>query len=111
MGAFMVYVPIPSMICAVLFRRGLLMFIFGISLVTKDGSRVSRLRALWRNLIVWSPCVPLPILIVLLAVVGPGHKWLVCLLLAALIALVASSLNMPKRGIPDRLSGTFPVLR
>ncbi len=110
-GNFMVFVPIPSVICAILFRRGLLMFIFGISLVTKDGSRVSRLRALWRSLVIWSPCVPLPILIVLMAVVGPARAWPVYILLAALIALVAWSLSMPRRSIPDRLSGTFPVLR
>jgi uncharacterized RDD family membrane protein YckC len=104
-------VVVPSVICALLFRGGLLMYVFGIAVVTKDGSRASRLRTFWRSMVTWSPCVLLPMLTVLLTMIGLTITWSVYLVLALLIALVAWSASLPKRGIPDRIAGTYPVLR
>ncbi len=102
---------VPSAICALLFRGGLLMYVFGIAVVTRDGSRASRLRTLWRSLVTWSPCVLVPVFLVLLKMSGLGIAWLLYLVLALAVALVAWSASMPGRGIPDRIAGTYPVPR
>ena len=110
-GNLLVLGAVPSGISALLFRGGLLMYIFGIAVVTKDGSRASRLRTFWRSLVAWSPCVLLPLLMVLLIMSGLAITWSVCLALALVTALVAWSASMPERGILDRLAGTYPVPR
>jgi len=107
----LIFAGVPSAICALLFRGGLLMYVFGISLVTKDGSRASRLRIFSRSLIIWSPCVPLPMLAALLKMNGLAVPWSFYLLLVLLIGLVAWSVSLPERGIPDRLARTYPVPR
>jgi hypothetical protein len=103
---------IPSVICALLFRGGLLMYIFGIAVATKNGSRASRLRTFWRSLVTWSPCVLLLMLVVFLAeVAGLEKTWSLCLSLAVLLAIITWSAWMPRRGIPDRIAGTYPIPR
>ena len=87
------------------------MYVFGIVVVTRDGSRASRLRTFWRSLVTWSPCLLLPLLMVLLSMSGLAIAWSVYLVLALLIALVTWSASMSKRGIPDRIAGTYPVPR
>jgi hypothetical protein len=106
-----IFVAIPSVICALLFRGGLFMYVFGIAVVTQDGSRASRLRTFWRSLVTWSACVLLPLLIWLLSMSGLELTFSVYLVLALLIALIAWSAWMPERGIPDRLAGTYLVPR
>ena len=109
-GALCMWVAVPSIICSLLFRGGLLTFLFGIAVVTPDGARSSRLRTFWRSLITWSPLALAPILCLLLKpMLGPPGA--VGASLAAVIGLVALSLSMPERGIPDKLSGTYPVPR
>jgi uncharacterized RDD family membrane protein YckC len=110
-GNLLLFVAIPSMICALLFRGGLLMYVFGIVVVTKDGSRASRLRTFWRSLVTWSPFVLLPLAIVVLAMIGLDPTMSVYLVLALMVALIAWSAWMPVRGIPDRLVGTYLVPR
>jgi hypothetical protein len=111
LGNLLVLVTIPSIVCALLFRGGLLMYVFGIAVVTKDGSRASRLRTLWRSLVTWSPLVLLPVAIVLLAMTGLDPTLSVCLVVALMIALIAWSAWLPERGFPDRLAGTYLVPR
>ncbi len=118
-GNFLVLVVVPSVICALLFRGGLLMYIFGIAIVTKSGSRASRLRTLCRSLVTWSPCVLWPMLIMFLAGLlgglGLAITWSLhlslYLSLAVFVGLIAWSLSMPVRSIPDRIAGTYPVPR
>jgi len=55
--------------------------------------------------------VLLTMLIALLTMSGLAIAWSLCLVLALAIALVAWSASMPKRGIPDRIAGTYPVPR
>lgn len=109
-GTLLVWVAIPSVICALLFRGGLLMYVFGIAVVGGDGARASRLRTCWRSLVTWSPCLLLPIFLALL-MPALGTTWSICLLLALLTAVVTWSVSMPERGIPDRIAGTYPVPR
>jgi len=42
---------------------------------------------------------------------GLEITWAACVSLAVTIALIAWSVSMPGRGIPDRLAGTYPVPR
>jgi len=110
-GFLLAFAAVPGMICAVLFRGGLLMYIFGIAVVTKNGSRASRLRAFWRSLVTWSPFVLAPMLMVPLTMIGLDETWSLYLVLALLVAVIVRSVSMPVRGIPDRLAGTYPVPR
>lgn len=66
-------------------------------------------RLFWRALVTWVPLV---------AAVGCGaaalqQPWNGWLLVGgvALAALIAGSLALPERGLPDRLAGTWPVPR
>ena len=50
-----VYVCLPALIAALLFRGGLVLRMAGIAFVRRDGKRASRLRVFWRALVAWSP--------------------------------------------------------
>jgi serine/threonine protein kinase len=105
-----IYVVIPSLICALLFRGGLLLRILGLAIVTRRGSGASRLRVFWRTLITWSPVALLAILCVLL-VPFAEMAWAVSLGLAPWLALVIWSALLPQRSLQDRIAGTWLVPR
>ena len=67
-ASLVMYVALPALLAALLFRGGLLLRVLGLAVVRKDGARASRLRVFWRSLVAWSPIVGVP---VLLAVVVP----------------------------------------
>jgi hypothetical protein len=105
-----IYVGIPALIAAVLFRGGLVVLIAGVTFVRHDGARASRLRVLWRGLVAWSP------MLLLLVLFGLLKAWLGTFnaaLVAALVAfgLAVLSVGLPQRGLPDHLAGTWPVPR
>jgi hypothetical protein len=111
-------IAIVSLLCALVFRRGLALLLLGVDLVTRDGSRAGRLRVFWRGLVTWAPLPAIPILMGwLLTVVAPSTKGDVMLGLtsaltfALYIPLVACSTLLPERGLQDRLAGTWPVPR
>ena len=107
--SLLVYVGLPALMAALLFRGGLVLLIAGVTYVRKDGLRASRLRLLWRSLVVWSPVVP----ICALAIAGLVKHWVwqPWLGLALLALLVGVSVALPARGLQDRLAGTWPVPR
>jgi hypothetical protein len=111
-----------SLFCALAFRSGLAMLIFGVVAVKRDGSRAGRLRVFWRALVTWSP-----ILFGLVGFVALG-LWLfgdpadagnmnvvwgiaggIAIGLYAALAVVSALL--PERGLQDRLAGTWLVPR
>jgi hypothetical protein len=105
-----IYVCIPALIAALLFRGGPVLLIARVTFVRKDGLRASRLRVFWRALVAWSP------LLLGLVLAGMLKVWFG----SFAVALVASlficglailSLALPTRGLPDRLAGTWPVPR
>jgi hypothetical protein len=108
-GVLAIYVGVPTVFAAVLFRGGLVLLAAGVAFVRRDGRRASRLRLFWRSLLAWAPVWPA----FLLTAVGAGeHKnWIVLAATAALCALALLSLLLPRRGLPDRLAGTWPVPR
>lgn len=109
-GALVIYVGVPALIAALIFRGGLVLLASRVTFVRKDGRRASRLRVFWRALVSWS------VIVLGLALTGEFKVLLGLLpamLLAALIvcALTVVSVALPHRGLPDRLAGTWPVPR
>ena len=107
-GTLVLYVCLPALAAALLFRGGLVLLIAGVTFVRPDGARASRGRIFWRSLLAWSPLLLAVLLFgVLRSPLGPLWASLPAWLLLA--ALTAWSLALPARGLQDRLAGTWPV--
>jgi hypothetical protein len=105
-----IYVGIPALVAALLFRGGLVLLAAGVTFVRRDGARASRLRVFWRGLVAWSPLLAAPVLFGLLVV--PCGKPVAATVAALIVCgLTIISLALPQRGLPDRLAGTWPVPR
>jgi eukaryotic-like serine/threonine-protein kinase len=104
------YVGLPALFAALLFRGGLVLRVFGLAVVRKDGSRASRLRVFWRGLVAWAPVLLAP---VLLAPLTPllGVPWSAALVVTLAGSLVAWSIARPERSLQDRIAGTALVPR
>lgn len=105
----LVYVCIPALIAALLFRGGMALFLARIVFVKRDGTRASRLRVFWRAIVAW---LPLGAAMAGVSAALALHKpWLGLLGIALMAVLAAVSLAMRDRGLQDRLAGTWPVLK
>jgi hypothetical protein len=108
--ALLFYVALPAIIASLLFRRGLLMLICGVTVCRKNGERASRLRCLWRSLITWSPVLVGTLISIVTTpqvtdeIVRDAVIASVCWIVLGLI-----SLCLPKRSLQDRLAGTCLV--
>jgi hypothetical protein len=114
MGMLAIYVCIPALIAALLFRGGLALRMAGMTFVRRDGKRASRLRVFWRALVVWSPLCLAPFALIPLfgKPDATAFRDLPFGLLGGLfLTLAVLSVALPKRGLPDRLAGTWPVPR
>jgi hypothetical protein len=114
LGGTCIAIGFFSVIGALATGSGFTFRTFGAGLVNRKGKRISRLRALWRAVVVWSP------MIVLFFVFknGPditkgGYAFLLLdlALVAALTAGAVWAILRPSRGIQDRLAGTWIVPR
>jgi len=116
-----IYVGIPALIAALVFRGGLVLLIAGMTFVRRDGARASRLRMFWRGLVAWGSPVLVVIVTWLLLCAVYGFKpkfdshlatygWGITSALL-ICALTIVSVALPKRSLPDRLAGTWPVPR
>jgi hypothetical protein len=99
---------IPSLLMALIMRRGLVLMIFGTVVVNSVGEQASRGRALWRSIIVWSP---FPVVAILTGFLAPliGATALMILVGAAVLILTIYSHLRKGRSLPDRLAGTWLV--
>jgi hypothetical protein len=105
-GALAIYVCVPAIVAALLFRGGLVLLIAWVTFVRRDGAPASRRRVFWRALLTWSP------FLVALAFKGLFSLSTVTLFsLSAICVLTAVSVVLPERGLADRLAGTWPVPR
>jgi hypothetical protein len=104
-----VYVGIPSLVTALLFRGGLIFRVLGIAVVQKNGRRASRLRMLWRAIITWGPVFVLGW--VALAQAFHEASALNLIFIFAFLVLALVSTLLPHRGLQDRLAGTWLVPR
>jgi hypothetical protein len=121
-ASMLVFVAVPAIIAALCFRGGLVLLVFGVSVVRKDGRRASRIRVFWRSLLTWVAPFILALLVFILAgmALAPtppvGAPTVVVyttisILGLFMMGLIACSTLLPDRGIPDRLSGTRLVRR
>jgi uncharacterized RDD family membrane protein YckC len=106
------YLGMPACIAALLFRGGWILRVAGVTFVRSDGKRASRLRVFWRALVAWSPLC-LGILGIILAFHSPSAlgELPFARLCGLFLGLAVISVALPKRGLPDRLAGTWPVRR
>jgi len=113
-GGTFVVVAVFAAVGALLFGNGFTFRPCGAALVNRKGQPISRIRALARAAIVWSPIVAIAIALK----VGPeiqeasiGWIALEVALLAVFIAAAGWAVARPSRGIQDRLAGTWIVPR
>jgi hypothetical protein len=106
----LVYVGLPALLAALLFRGGLLLRVLGLALVRPDGTDASRLRIFCRGLISWSPAV-LALLIPAFLTPFLGESAGAVVGLVVLVFLMTWSALLPDRSLPDRLAGTWLVRR
>jgi uncharacterized protein YneF (UPF0154 family) len=108
-SSLLVYVCLPAVVAALLFRGGVVLLIAGVTYTRKDGAHASRLRLLWRSIVAWSPLIPVFVVSILGLI---RHlTWEPWLALALLGLLAVWSIALPRRGLQDRLAGTWPVPR
>ena len=108
-----IYVCLPALIAAVLFRGGLMLRMAGVTFVRRDGRRASRWSVLCRTVVAWSPLL---LLLVGIAIPQEALKSLPLgplsgVYLALYGGLAILSVALPERGLPDRLARTWPVPR
>jgi len=108
-SSLLIYVCLPALGAALLFRGGVVLLIAGVTFARKDGARASRLRLLWRGFLAWCPLFP----VFFVSILGliKHLDWEPWLALALLGLLTAASVALPGRGLQDRLAGTWPVPR
>jgi len=87
---------------------------FGAALVNARGQRASRIRALWRAAVTWTPiCVTL--VVIKLSPDPPNYRLDMLTLETVLMALISAAavwaVFHPSRSLQDRLSGTWIVPR
>jgi len=103
------YVGLPAVLAALMFRGGLVLLTAGVTFVRKDGRLASRARMFWRSLVTWSPVG----LVLLGSIISMEEKiaWPGCVAFGLVFTLTAVSVALPVRGLADRLAGTWPVPR
>jgi hypothetical protein len=104
---------ILALMTAFLLRGGLTFRALGTALVRRDGRDVSRLRALARAAITWSPAILIVVLPRVSDALAGSSGDRVLLVLQAIVMLGGGgwAIVRPSRGIPDRLAGTWLVPR
>jgi eukaryotic-like serine/threonine-protein kinase len=108
-AGLILYVALPAVLAALLFRGGPALRGAGIAFVRRDGRRASRLRLCWRALVAWIPVAA--VAVVCIGATHDGSPGWALVAVVALAALILGSLGMPQRSLPDRLSGAWPVPR
>jgi hypothetical protein len=118
----MLLAAVFSIFCALVFRSGLAMLVFGVVAVKRDGSRAGRVRVFGRALVAWSPFLAGQFGLVGLGLwlfgdaAGVGNRTVVVgiasgLALGLFAVLAVVSALLPERGLQDRLAGTWLVPR
>lgn len=115
-GQMLLLVIAPGWLAALLFRGGLMLLIFGVVVVNRDGSRASRGRVGWRGTLIALPFLLLPFLFGIGgALLGIQGNLLLTVVMSSTVIVLATlavmSALLPERGLPDRLAGTWLVPR
>jgi uncharacterized RDD family membrane protein YckC len=103
-------VAFPALLASAVAGGGLLLRLFGVAVVDRQGQPASLAERTRRSLIAWLPCLLAPLVVALLAsCVSTVLAFAVVFTL--LSALAAVSAAWPARSLPDRLAGTCLVPR
>lgn len=106
--SWITYAAFPSLLMALIIRRGLILTIFGTVVVDANGQRASRMRCIWRGLITWSPFLVGSIVAAgLVPLIGATATMIVMPI--SILALTILSLLRRDRSLQDRLAGTWLV--
>jgi hypothetical protein len=108
--SLIIYVALPAMLAALLFRGGLILRALRIAVVRSDGRPASRLRLCWRGIVSWAPVLLWPVGFFLLKPTL-GATGAAAVLMAFVASVVLCSILLPGRTLQDRLAGTFLVPR
>ena len=99
---------LPCLASSLLFRGGMIIRMSGIHFVTRHGTLAPRWRVTGRYAIAWMPfLLLLPAWLGLSLLLGEDISILTLVSLGAALAVVSAWL--PQRGLPDRLTGLWPV--
>jgi hypothetical protein len=113
MGTFIIIAAL-GLLSAVIFRGGLQLRFFGIAVVTRHGGDVSRMRALARAALAWSPIsIGLTGLLLSPDRALSDRSWMVASAASLALLLIGAiyAVRHPERGIQDRIAGTTLVPR
>ena len=104
-AVLIMYVGIPALLAAIIFRNGLVLFACGMVVGRQDGKRASRWRIILRSVLAWSPAL-------FAALVNPlGTVAAVAIAGSILCGLTVLSIWLPRRSLQDRLAGTWLIAR
>jgi hypothetical protein len=102
---------LPGLIAACAFRRGLIMRMFGVDCVTRNGALASRPRMLWRTIVFNAPLLLAPLVFAVVFSLLRDSAASLVVAAGVLAAITVWSSILPTRGLADRLAGTYPVPR
>jgi hypothetical protein len=109
-STLVIYVALPALLAALLFRGGVVMRALRVAVVLREGTPASRWRVAYRGLFTWGPVVLWPLAAVFLSRVA-GDLWAAVLLVGFGLAVLFISVMLPERSLQDRLAGTQLVPR
>lgn len=102
-----------GVLSALVVRGGVMLRLFGIAVATRTGE-ATRVRALWRTVIAWSPAILAIVAVVMITRSGTRSvPWMIVEGLSLALFLVGAgyAARHPERGLQDRLAGTWLVPR
>jgi len=110
-----VLTAIVGLVSAALFRGGLMLRAFDIAVVTRTGSRVTRLRGLLRAVVAWGPLLAAggaaPMTTMMAARALDQNAAFTIAAWAIFVGGAAYAVLNPERGLQDRIAGTYLVPR
>jgi hypothetical protein len=108
-ASLIIYVGIPALIAAIIFRTGLVLLACGMVVGHQDGRRASRWRTLSRSVVAWVPALSAPLIFGLFKPLGTAPA--VAIAGVLLVGLTVLSIWLPRRSLQDRISGTWLIAR
>ena len=117
-STFVYMIGVPAILAGLLFRGGLVMLMFQLVAVNRSGKRSNRAQMFWRAILWTIPAIAFGIGFGMLAV-GKGFKqfdatevsWAGFAIVMVTAFITFGSMILLKRGLLDRLSGTYIVPR
>jgi serine/threonine protein kinase len=101
---------LPALLAAATAGEGMVLRVFGVAIVGRDGTPATRAQTTRRSLWAWLPCLLSPLLVAGLTI-GQSFAVAGMTALAVMAGLAVLSALLPQRSLQDRLAGTWLVPR